>query len=267
MLALAAALTGVIAAIIWTDEPAESAAVKSAQQDTTEPLKRTDPGIEPWKEERVDLSSPEKPEPEKAEPNQEPNQQPVQEPKQEPEPRPVRKQAEPEPEPEPTPVVVDEPPEPTEEQISSAYRPREYDLPDGAVMGLTIKAIGLRNVPVFDSVKERALARGVGHHPETSMPWSNSSQGNVYLAGHRLGYPGTASHLVFYRLGELKPGNEIILKDRDGDRYRYRVSEGFRAGPEDSWVTGEIPNRNMLTLQTCIGPNWERRLIVRADRV
>ena len=120
---------------------------------------------------------------------------------------------------------------------------------------------------VFDSIKERALAKGVGHHPETSMPWSNSSQRNVYLAGHRLGYPGTASHLVFYRLGELKPGNEIVLKDRDGDRYRYRVAEGFRAGPEDSWVTGQIPNRDMLTFQTCIGPNWERRLIVRADRV
>jgi sortase (surface protein transpeptidase) len=30
---------------------------------------------------------------------------------------------------------------------------------------------------------------------------------------------------------------------------------------------GQIRDRDMLTLQTCTGPNWERRLIVRADRV
>jgi sortase A len=99
------------------------------------------------------------------------------------------------------------------------------------------------------------------------MPWSAASQGNVYLAGHKIGFPGTASHLVFYRLDELGRGDEILLKDREGDRYLYRVSETFKAAPNDSWVTGQVPGRDMVTLQTCSGPNWERRLIVRADRV
>ncbi len=81
------------------------------------------------------------------------------------------------------------------------------------------------------------------------------------MAGHRLGFPGTASHLIFYRLDEL------LLKDRDGKGYRYRVTEVFEADPEDSWVMGQVRDRDMLTLQTCTGPNWERRLIVRADRV
>ena len=29
-----------------------------------------------------------------------------------------------------------------------------------------------QNTPVFDSVGAWALKHGVGHHPETSMPWS-----------------------------------------------------------------------------------------------
>lgn len=38
-------------------------------------------------------------------------------------------------------------------------------------------------------------------------------------------------------------------------------------GPEESWVMGQLPGRDMVTLQTCTGPNFEKRLIVRADRV
>ncbi len=93
------------------------------------------------------------------------------------------------------------------------------------------------------------------------------------MAGHRLGFPGTASHPIFYRLDELGrgdelgSGDEILSKDRDGKRYRYRVTETFEADPEGSWAMGQVRDRDMLTLQTCTGPNWERRLIVRADRV
>jgi sortase A len=38
-------------------------------------------------------------------------------------------------------------------------------------------------------------------------------------------------------------------------------------GPEDSWVTGRVRGRDLLTLQTCVGPNFSERLIVRAERV
>jgi len=88
----------------------------------------------------------------------------------------------------------------------------------------------------------------------------------VFIAGHYLGYPGTASHLVFYNLYKLRRGDEVILKDARGRVYRYRVSEVFEAAPEDSWVMGQVVERDMLTLQTCIPPTFEDRLIVRADR-
>jgi sortase A len=267
---LALVCTGAVAVFAVLGGPREPvAAAKAATEDGAEPLVRSDPGVEPWREEPVDFvgAEPKEPEPEpKPTPEFEPR--PV-EILSEPEPEPA---PEPEPEPEPAPVAqpamdVEEPPEPTADDIRSAQEPRRYSLPDGAVLGLTVEAMGIHDAPVFDSVGAWALKHGIGHHPETSMPWSGTPQRNVYLAGHRLGFPGTASHLIFYRLDELGRGDEILLKDRNGKRYRYRVTEAFGADPEDSWVMGQVRNRDMLTLQTCTGPNWERRLIVRADRV
>jgi sortase A len=135
-------------------------------------------------------------------------------------------------------------------------------------MGLTIEALGLQDVPVFDSDSESALAQGVIHEPETSLPWSNTAQRNVFLAGHYLGYRGTSSRLVFYNLGELRRGDRVVLKDREGEAYHYRVSEVFVVDPTDVWVMGKEVGRDMVTLQTCTPyPTFHERLIVRADRV
>lgn len=173
-----------------------------------------------------------------------------------------------EPEPAPLPAGGTDWPMPTEEQVEVANQPRRYELTPGAAMGLTIKAIGIYNAPVYDSNSQRALDNGIMHRPETSWPWSGDTQRNVYLAGHRLGYPGTGSHLVFYNLDKLRNGDEILLTDRDGKRYRYRVIDSFLVGPNDSWVMGEVRGRDMVTLQTCTPiPTFEKRLVVRADRV
>ena len=159
-------------------------------------------------------------------------------------------------------------PMPTKEQLASASKPRHYDLPAGAIMGLTVKAIDLYNAPVFDSDSHWALRDGVGHVPDTSLPWSETPQRNVYLEGHRLGWPGTGSYLVFYHLNSLEKGDEVILKDREGKAYRYRVSEVMEVNPDDVWVMGQVVGRDMVTLQTCTPiPTFEKRLIVRADRV
>ena len=169
---------------------------------------------------------------------------------------------------EPLPVDQADWPKPTEEQLAAASKPREYELAPGAIMGLTIEAIGLRNVPVFNKGGSWSLNHGVAHERGTSLPWSQSKQRNVYLAGHRLGWPGTESRLVFYHLDELAKGDEILLKDRDGHSYRYRVSETFVVDPDDSWVMGKVKGRDIVTLQTCTPiPTWEKRLIVRADRM
>jgi sortase A len=159
-------------------------------------------------------------------------------------------------------------PEPSRGELKSAKGERHYELLPGAIMGLTIEAIGIYDAPVFDSDSRWALANGVAHNPQTSLPWSQSAQRNVYLAGHLMGFRGTWSRMIFYNLHKLKPGDEVVLKDRTGTSYRYRVSEVFITDPKDVWVMGQVRGRDMVTLQTCTPyPTFEKRLIVRADRV
>jgi len=290
-LALALLFAAAVAAYaLLRERPAEAAdrAVRAAS--SSEPLVRSDPGVEPLKEPTVALPEIEEPEPQpKAEPQPEPQPEaqpepapePVPEPKPRPEPEAVpesrtnpdpRPEPEPEPEPEPRPstLPVREAawPLPTEEQVETTREPRRYDRPSGAALGLTVTSIGLYDVPVLSSNTQGALGNGVIHARGTSMPWSDTPERNVYLAGHRLGWPGTGSHLVFYRLDELGEGDQISLESRDGGRYVYRVSDTFVVDPDDTWVMGRIKDRDMLTLQTCTPiPGFERRLIVRAERV
>jgi len=159
-------------------------------------------------------------------------------------------------------------PKPSQAELQSAKGARHYELLPGAIMGLTIEAMGIHDVPVFDSDGQWALANGVAHNPQTSLPWSATPQRNVYLAGHRMGFRGTWSRMIFYNLHKLDTGDKVLLKDRAGRSYRYSVSEVFIADPRDVWVMGQVRGRDMVTLQTCTPyPTFEKRLIVRADRV
>jgi sortase A len=135
-------------------------------------------------------------------------------------------------------------------------------------MSLTIEKLGIYDAPVFGSDSYQALAKGIAHVPGTSWPWSNTPQRNVYLAGHRMGYRGTWSRMLFYNLGELRKGDRVVLRDREGRTYEYRVSESFLVDPTDAWVMGEVRGRDMVSLQTCTPLyTFQKRLIVRADRV
>src|ERR687897_1522225 len=158
-------------------------------------------------------------------------------------------------------------PQPTSEEVASASAPRYYQPTPDTNMTLTIEALALYDVPVISSPSYEVLDRGLMHEPETSLPWDGGVGRNVFIAGHYLGWPGTASHLVFYNLDKLQRGDEVLLEDSRGQVYRYRVSEAFGAGPEESWVMGQEVGRDMLTLQTCSPPTFEERLVVRADRL
>ena len=249
MMAVALTFAAIVAGIAMSlrDEPEPAIAAKPASKSEVEPLVRSYP--------------PEEVQTEEAQAQPEPRPKPGTQ--AEPKPKP-----QPEPEQETLPVTEDDWPTPTDEELQAVNEPRHYDLPPGAIMGLTIKAIDLYNVPVMNDDSQWALSQGVIHEPETSLPWSSTPQRNVYLAGHRLGYYGTWSRLVFYNLDKLRKGDLVVLKDRDGKAYRYRVSETFVTDPTDVWVMGQVVGRDMVTLQTCTPyPTFEKRLIVRADRV
>lgn len=103
------------------------------------------------------------------------------------------------------------------------------------------------------------------HLRGTGYPWQEES--NVYLAGHRLGFPRTDSFLAFYDLQKLESGDEVFVEDTEGTEYTYRVFKDFVVGPQDLSVTEPVDGKNILTLQTCTLPDYSERLIVQAELV
>ena len=219
------------------------------------------PPPEPSPEPQAEAQPKPEPQPEPA-PGPEPQAQPDPQPESEPQPEPQAT-----PEQEILPVPDEGWPGPSAEEVAAASSPRHYPWQEDAVFTLTIEALEIYDAPVLDSTSQEALNSGVVHIPETPMPWEGGQQKNVYLAGHRIGYPGTASRVLFYHLDRLSSGDAIVLEDRSGNAYRYRVSEMFVVEPDAGWVLDPVRNRDMVTLQTCTYPTFENRLIVRADRV
>lgn len=125
---------------------------------------------------------------------------------------------------------------------------------------------GLRSLP--RAQRDRSSLEGVvGHDPGTSLPWTGGLHRNTYIVGHRVGFPGTASDRVLDEPGDLGRGDVVVLRGENGGRHCYEVTESFVASPEDSWVMDRVRDKDMVTLQTCVGPNFSKRLIVRAERV
>jgi sortase A len=147
---------------------------------------------------------------------------------------------------------------PVERAAEQAAAPRDTG------MGLTIPKIGLYDAPVTDSIAESVLANGAGKIPSTGFPWQPGA--NTYIAGHVYGYPGTGSWQLFAGLPSLVAGDQISLTDSSGTTYEYRVTEVLVVAPTDVWVA-QPTGQNMVSLQTCVGPGWSERLVVRAVMV
>ena len=121
-------------------------------------------------------------------------------------------------------------------------------------------------VPDTTGNDEKSLkANAAIHLKGTGFPWQREA--NIYLAGHRLGYPNTNSFLAFWDLNKLKKGDKAFVTDANGTKYTYEVFKEFIVAPTDLSVTKPIPGKNILTLQTCTLPDYSKRLIVQAKLV
>ncbi|WP_047865084.1 class E sortase [Rubrobacter aplysinae] len=119
-------------------------------------------------------------------------------------------------------------------------------------------------VATAQSGNEAALKKGPVRLAGTGLPSARES--NVYISGHRLGYPGTGSFLVFRDLNVLRDGDNVVLRG-GGRRYLYRVFERKVVGPGALSVTEPVDGRNIVSLQTCTLPDYRQRLVVRAELV
>lgn len=146
---------------------------------------------------------------------------------------------------------------------------REASARDGAgtggAMTLSIPKLGLEDVEVPTADSQVALDReGIIRLKGTGAPWREGS--NTVIVGHALGYVFTRVPYVFYELDQMKPGDEIFLKNPAGEEFTFRVYDRLVVRPEDYWVTYPVPDKTVVSLQTCTPiPSFEKRLIVRAE--
>jgi sortase A len=155
------------------------------------------------------------------------------------------------------------------ERIVETVRGPKAVAPESKKLRLTIPGMDrVDDVPVYDAPEsgyDRALHDGVVHVRGTGLPWQKGS--NVYIAGHRVGYPGTKSNLVFWDLNTLEKGDEIYLTDSDGTRYTYKVFGKRVISPDDVSILRPTKDKNIVSLQTCTLPDYSHRLIVQGELV
>jgi sortase A len=139
--------------------------------------------------------------------------------------------------------------------------------PQDTTLKLTVPAMSRiedDEIPSTDGGDEAKLKKYAAIHLKgTGFPWQDEA--NVYIAGHRLGFPNTESWLTFWDMNEVGVGDEIFVTDTEGTEYTYKVFKEFTVGPSDTSVTAAEPGKNILTLQTCTLPDYSQRLIVQAE--
>lgn len=155
-----------------------------------------------------------------------------------------------------------------EEQAAAeeaAEEEAEVPVPNSEEMSLTVPKMGRYSDPIYNTESEEALHQGAIKLPSTGFPWQEGA--NTYIAAHVYGYEGTGSWQQFAALPNMTYGDRIYLTDANGTSYEYEVTEVMTVMPTDTWVTAPEAGRDMISLQTCVGPGWSERLVVRADKV
>lgn len=114
--------------------------------------------------------------------------------------------------------------------------------PGGVLDRMVIPRISLDKY-VVQGVDDNDLTRGPGHYPQTVLP---GEQGNSAIAGHRTTYGAP-----FFRLNELRVGDQIRITNLAGRQFVYKVSRPpFVVSPTDTAVLNPSTTAE-LTLTTC----------------
>jgi sortase A len=130
-------------------------------------------------------------------------------------------------------------------------------------------------VPKMEQIEDDEIPTGLGtdetlfhdyagvHIKHTGYPWEKEA--NVYIAGHRLGFEGTNSHLAFWDLNKLENGDAFYITDSEGRQYTYEVFRKYVTTPDNLRVLAPVEGKNIVTLQSCTLPDYTNRLLVRAE--
>ena len=169
-----------------------------------------------------------------------------------------------------------EPPKMTKEAKGKQIAPKKGKVQHKVVNSLEPpkdKTLKL-TIPEMKQIEDDTIPTGKGtnealfrnhaavHLRDTGFPWQRTA--NVYIAGHRIGFPGTDSNLAFYDLEDLKKGDKVYLEDTEGREYTYQVFGKLVVEPANLSVLRPMKGKNIVSLQTCTLPDYTNRVIYRA---
>jgi sortase A len=134
---------------------------------------------------------------------------------------------------------------------------------------LSIPSLGITAPIVYatsthESELQNLLQDGVVHYAGTAEP---GMAGNCYLFGHSSDYVWSKGNYktIFATLPNIKLGSEIIVSNKFGKAYRYRVHETIIVDPNDLSVLAQDKGLiNALTLQTSypLGTALKRFIVI-----
>lgn len=149
---------------------------------------------------------------------------------------------------------------PSSEQVPETveFFPEEHSDTGEAFAFLTVPAIDLEDVVVYEGVDGETLKKGPGHMGTTPLP---GQPGNAVISGHRTTYGRP-----FFDFDLLEPGDTIEVETAVGTHV-YEVREILVVEPTDVWVT-DHRDGGWLTLTTC-EPKFSarQRLVIWAEMV
>lgn len=138
-------------------------------------------------------------------------------------------------------------PAPVEEEEAAPTAP---PAPEDPTLFMTVPKLGVYGHVVRNDSSEAALDLGAIKVPSSGFPWEEEDT-NTYVAGHRIGWPGTESYYQFYELPLMQKGDSVFLEDTNGTVYEYRVFDIFAVSPSQSEVTRPVAGKDVVSLQTC----------------
>jgi sortase A len=106
---------------------------------------------------------------------------------------------------------------------------------------LTIPAIDIEDLVVFEGVDRQTLKSGPGHMPNTPLP---GQPGNAVISGHRTTYGRP-----FFDFDQLTIGDRVEVETSIGTHV-YEIREIDVVLPTDVWVVDPRPG-GWLTMTTC----------------
>lgn len=128
-------------------------------------------------------------------------------------------------------------------------------LSNGAIGSVSIPALGVKNMYVWQGETNESMAKGLGHFTSSSV-WD----GNVAMCGHNRG-----STYVIGGIKDMSLSDTLTYTTSEGTR-TYKV-ETITTIANDDWTYLKSTSDNRLTLVTCVAGDYSHRWLLQAVEV